>query len=57
MSLLHRLSMIPIYLDPKQYKKQYLFYLNVKHDGSNPFKFVTTDDIQIFPIKKWIYTR
>lgn len=49
--LLHRISMIPIYLDPKEYKKQYLFYLNVKHDGSNPFKFVTTDDIQIFPLK------
>lgn len=50
--LLHRLSMIPLYLDPKEYEKQYLFYINVKHDSSQPFQFVTTNDIQIFPLKK-----
>lgn len=49
--IMHRLAMIPIYLDPKTYKKQYLFYLNVKHDGVEPFKFVTTDDINIYPLK------
>lgn len=49
--LLHRISMIPIYIDPETYENQYLFYLNVKHDSSHPFKFVTTDDIQIFPLK------
>jgi DNA-directed RNA polymerase subunit L len=25
--------------------------LNVKHDGKEPFKFVTTDDIKIYPLK------
>jgi DNA-directed RNA polymerase subunit L len=50
--ILHRLSMIPLYLDIEEYEKQYLFYLNVKHDSPEPFKFVTTDDIQIFPIKE-----
>ncbi len=49
--IMHRLSMIPLYIDPKSYEKQYLFYLNVKHDGSEPFKFITSDDIQIFPLK------
>tara|TARA_Y100000389_G_C17415278_1_gene493314 strand:- start:179 stop:1417 length:1239 start_codon:yes stop_codon:yes gene_type:complete len=49
--LLHRLSMIPLYLDPETYEKQYLFYLNVKHDSNQPFKFVTTDDIKIYPLK------
>jgi len=49
--LLHRLSMIPLYMNPEEYENQYLFYLNVKHDSSNPFIFVTTDDIQIFPLK------
>ena len=46
--------MVPLYLDPAKYEKQYLFYLNVKHDGSEPFKFVTTDDIQILPLKKGV---
>jgi DNA-directed RNA polymerase subunit L len=52
--LMHRLAMIPLYLDPKTYEKQYLFYLNVKHDGEEPFQFVTTDDIKIYPLKNGI---
>ena len=39
-------------LDPETYENQYLFYLNVKHDSVHPFKFVTTDDIKIYPLKK-----
>ena len=52
--IMHRLAMVPIYLDPKDYEKQYLFYLNIKHDGNDPFKFVTTDDINIYPLKKGV---
>ena len=52
--LIHRLAMIPLYIDPKTYEKQLLFYLNVKHDSSEPFKFVTTDDIKIFPLKNGV---
>ena len=52
--LLHRISMVPIYLDPETYEKQYLFYLNVKHDSNHPFKFVTTDDIKIYPVKQGV---
>ena len=52
--IMHRLSMIPIYLDPEKYEKQYLFYLNVKHDSAYPFKFITTDDIKIYPLKNGI---
>ena len=52
--ILHRLSMIPLYLDPEEYENQYLFYLNVKHEGIQPFRFITTDDIQIFPLKQGI---
>ena len=52
--IMHRLAMVPIYIDPKKYESQYLFYLNVKHDSSEPFKFVTTDDIQILPLKKGV---
>lgn len=52
--LLHRLSMIPLYIDPEKYENQYLFYLNVKHESAHPFRFVTTDDIQIFPLKEGV---
>lgn len=52
--LLHRIAYIPIYLDPNSFEKQYIFYINVKHDTNEPFKFVTTDDIQIFPLKSGI---
>ena len=54
-TLLHRLSMIPLYINPETYENQYLFYLNVKHESAHPFRFVTTDDIQIcFPLKEGI---
>jgi len=52
--LMHRLSMIPLYLDLETYEKQYLFYLNVKHESVHPFKFVTTDDIKVFPLKNGV---
>jgi len=52
--LLHRLSMIPLYLEPEEYKNQYLFYLNIKHDSVNPFRFVTCDDIKIYPLKNGV---
>jgi len=50
--LMHRLSMIPLYLDPEKYNNQYLFYLNVKHDSTHPFKFITTDDIKVYPFEE-----
>ena len=52
--LMHRLSMIPLYIDPETYENQYLFYLNVKHESAHPFKFVTTDDIKIYPLKNGV---
>jgi len=54
--LMHRLSMIPLYINPETYENQYLFYLNVKHDSTHPFKFVTTDNIQIYPLKEGVDT-
>jgi DNA-directed RNA polymerase subunit L len=52
--LLHRLSLIPLYIDPETYEHQYLFYLHVKHDIPHPYKFVTTDDIKIYPRKEGV---
>ena len=50
--MLHRISMMPLYLDPKIYNKQYLFYLNVEESSESPIKTVTAFDFQIFPLKK-----
>jgi len=49
--LLHRISLIPLYIKPEDYGKQYLFYLNVKNT-SEPIKTITAKDIDIFPLKK-----
>ena len=54
--LMHRLSMIPLFMNTETYDNQYLFYLNIKHDLSHPFKFVTTDDIKIYPLKEGVDT-
>ena len=50
--IMHRLSLLPIYMDPDNYSKQYLFYLNVKHDLNVPIHFVTSNNIEIYPLKK-----
>lgn len=48
----NRIGLIPLYIDPFTYKKQYLFKLTI--DGSNndsPFKRVYMDDFNIYPLK------
>ncbi len=55
--LLQRISLIPLYIDPEKYMKNYLFELKVVHDGKNPFQFVTTNDMNIYPLKSEIQKR
>ena len=50
--LSHRISLIPLYIDPNDYQKQYLFHLNVKNDNNEPITIVTAKDFQIYPLKK-----
>ena len=39
--LIHRISLIPLYIDPVNYMKNYLFECKIKHDSlDEPFKFV-----------------
>jgi len=49
--LLHRVSLIPLYINPENYMKNYMFELKVKHDNSELYKFVTANDFQIYPLK------
>uniref|UniRef100_A0A6C0L111 DNA-directed RNA polymerase RpoA/D/Rpb3-type domain-containing protein n=1 Tax=viral metagenome TaxID=1070528 RepID=A0A6C0L111_9ZZZZ len=50
--LLHRISMIPLYLDPSEWNKNYMFHLNVSSKDGEPIQRVTTKDFVIYPLKK-----
>ena len=46
--LSHRISLIPLYINPSEYKKQYLFHLDVKNSTEEPITSVTAKDFQIY---------
>tara|TARA_B100001094_G_scaffold249792_1_gene247167 strand:+ start:7330 stop:8553 length:1224 start_codon:yes stop_codon:yes gene_type:complete len=50
--MLHRISMIPLYINPSTYKKNYLFSLKVEEAVDLPIRNVTANDFQIFPLKQ-----
>ena len=49
--MLHRVSMVPLYLKPETFMKNYLFECKVKHDTAEPFRFVTMNDFSVYPLK------
>jgi len=49
--LLHRISFMPLYIDPVNYMRNHLFECKMTHDGKEPFKFVTMNDVNIYPLK------
>ena len=55
--LIQRVSLIPLYINPENYKNHYLFELKVKQDNSELFKFVTSEDFNIYPLKSDIKKR
>ena len=55
--LIHRVSMIPLYLEPETFMKNYLFECKVKHDTTEPFMFVTTNDLSIYPLNSGLRER
>ncbi len=55
--LLHRIALIPLYLNPENYMKHHLFECRVKHDSGEPFKFITMNDISIYPLKSGFLER
>lgn len=48
--LSHRISYMPLYLDPINYMRNHLFECKVKLDGKEPFKFITMNDLNIYPL-------
>ena len=47
--ILHRLSLLTLYIDPEDSFK-YLFKLNKKHETGDPYKFVDSNDLDIYKI-------
>lgn len=46
----HRLSLIPLYINPIDFQNDYLFMLDVENK-TNQVRVVTTQDLQIYPLK------
>ena len=55
--LTHRISFMPLYINPENYMRNHLFECKVKHDGKEPFKFVTMNDIEIYPLNSGLSER
>jgi len=55
--LMQRVALIPLYMDPSHYMKNYLFELNVEHDNLEVFKFITANDFVIYPLRTDIQKR
>ena len=55
--LLHRISFMPLYIDPVNYMRNHLFECKMIHAGKDPFKFVTMNDVQIYPLKSGFIER
>ena len=47
-----RIGLIPLYINPLDYNKQYLFYLHVKNDNKTPNYTVTSNNFDIYPLKE-----
>ena len=54
--LLHRISLIPIYINPLEWHKDLLFKLSVKNTSS-VLKQISAKDFDIYPVKKSIMSK
>lgn len=50
--ILHRIGMIPLYIDPSKYNKDYLFKLKVESSTENPITKISAKDFDIFALKE-----
>ena len=55
--LAHRISFMPLYINPENYMRNHLFECKIKHDSVEPFKFVTMNDIEIYPLNSGLSER
>ena len=55
--LMHRIALMPLYINPINYMRNHLFMCKVKHDSVEPFKFVSMNDVEIYPLKSGFQER
>jgi DNA-directed RNA polymerase subunit L len=48
--LIHRISLIPLYINPDNYHKDYLFRLKVSHTSELPYQFITAENIDMYEL-------
>jgi DNA-directed RNA polymerase subunit L len=49
--LLHRIALLPLYINPINYMNNYLFKCDIQHNNDNQFTFVTAKNIDIYQLK------
>lgn len=54
--LADRIGLIPLYIDPLNYQKQYLFHLKVENKNTEPITTITANDFDIYPLRKGVDT-
>ena len=54
--LADRIGLIPLYINPLDYQKQYLFHLKVQNKSTEPITTITANDFDIYPLKKGVDT-
>ena len=47
-----RIGLIPLYINPLNYQKPYLFHLQVESKPNEPLTTITAEDFEIYPLKK-----
>jgi DNA-directed RNA polymerase subunit L len=52
--LADRIGLIPLYINPLDYQKQYLFHLKVQNKDTEPITTITAKDFNIYPLKKGV---
>ena len=53
----HRVALVPLYINPEEYWKSLYFECHVIHDTSDPYRFITSNDMEIYRLKPDIQQR
>ena len=49
-----RIGLIPLYINPITYQKQYLFHLHVENNPNEPLTTITAKEFDIYPLRKGV---
>ena len=55
--IMQRISLIPLYINPDAFTKNLFFECNVKHENKHAFQFITSENINIYPLNDSLQKR